>query len=564
VLAHKVLNGEIRPDTVIFDAGRGTWCRAAEAPLVRFIVTEAGRERPELAQAWPIDGDSPRAAPVKPAGQTEIFNASKEPTAWPAVRQIDPMGTQVGASVARSAPAPRTPAPAPDVDLRAVPMKPVAPMGAEHRVASPKHPSTVEVEHRSAPTKPVSPVEVESRAAPLPDVEIEWEKASIAPELQVVPSPTLLKRMSSTKRTRIFVTSLVGGVAATVALGLVLQNDVAESSVTFTNPQVSETPPPPYTFAENQQPVSPPPPAAAARTTQTQAAARTEMAPTTADFPKFEPQRASRPIELPAAPFANDAQLVSTSDIAPTSPSPLLTLPTPPRPTRETEAAPAPVTFTQPRVRNAARVQQALEREYPIGLKDLGVSGTVEMSFYIDERGVVQRFETKQSSGNPDLDKAATQVAPVFQFTPAMRGSEAVPVWFSMAITFGKVANAAPAVPTNVVAAGDTPTGPDQPVASQFDVAPQVRNANRVRQTLDREYPIGLRAAGIGGTVEIWFYVDERGGVERFQLKKSSGNPDLDSAAMEVAKVFQFNPGTRSGTPAAGWIPIGVAFAGNR
>jgi TonB family protein len=209
-------------------------------------------------------------------------------------------------------------------------------------------------------------------------------------------------------------------------------------------------------------------------------------------------------------------------------------------------------------------VQQALEREYPIGLKDLGVSGTVEMSFYIDERGVVQRFETKQSSGNPDLDKAATQVAPVFQFTPAMRGSEAVPVWFSMAITFGKVANAAPAVPTNVVAAGATPTGPDQPVASQFDVPPQVRNTERVRQQLEREYPIGLRTTNVGGTVELWFYVDERGGVDRFQLKKSSGIAALDEAALEVARVVQFTPGMRNGTPAAGWWHIGVAFAGNK
>jgi TonB family protein len=461
--------------------------------------------------------------------------------------------------------------------MRATPAQQAQSADTEHRPAPSKSMSTsgerpapvkpivpVEAEQRTARSQQTSSLEVETRAAPATEAPVEWDEwghTALAADLPPVPAASNARRISAKKRARIFATSLVGGVAATVALGIFLQGETPANSVTISDPQTSAGPPPqPYTFAENPAPPPTLPPAqTVARAPAPQTPARTEqLAPASADFPKFEPPRASRPIEMPVAPVLGDAQLVSTVDLAATS-SPLLSLPTPPRPTRGNENAPPPVTFTQPRVRNAARVQQELERVYPIGLRELGRGGTVEMSFYINERGVVERFETKQSSGNADLDKAALQVAEVFQFTPAMRGNEGVPVWFSMAITFGRAASAAPASPANVVA--ETPTGPDQPVASQFDVAPVVRNANRVRQSLDREYPIGLRAAGVGGTVEMWFYVDERGQAERFQLKKSSGNADLDRAALEVAQVFQFNPGTRGGTPAAGWIWLGVAFA---
>ena len=34
------------------------------------------------------------------------------------------------------------------------------------------------------------------------------------------------------------------------------------------------------------------------------------------------------------------------------------------------------------------------------------------------------------------MDQAALRVAPVFEFTPALNGDKAVPVWVSLPITF--------------------------------------------------------------------------------------------------------------------------------
>jgi TonB family protein len=366
--------------------------------------------------------------------------------------------------------------------------------------------------------------------------------------------------LASKNRRRISVTSLVGGMAATVVLGIVLRGETAALDVADSQVSVVSSPQP-YTFAE-----SPPPQVIS---TAPQAPASAELAPVSADLPKLEPPRAPRSIQIPEVPVVTGAPAARGAAVPVMRSGPLVALPTPPLPTLASEANPAPVPFTQPRVLNASRVQQALEREYPIGLRELGVGGKVEMAFYINEQGEVERYETKQGSGNADLDRAALKVAQAFEFAPAMRGDEKVPVWFSIAITFGNGRNAAPSStgnPTNVVATapnrGST-AGPNQPVASPFDEPPQVQNPSRVRQALEREYPIGLRASAVGGLVEMWFYIDERGEVERFQLKKSSGNADLDRAALRVAEVFEFSPGRRGGAPAAGWVFLGVAFAGN-
>ena len=94
-------------------------------------------------------------------------------------------------------------------------------------------------------------------------------------------------------------------------------------------------------------------------------------------------------------------------------------------------------------------------------------------------------------------------------------------------------------------------------------MAPQVRNASRVQQTALSEYPIGLRDTGIGGKVEMWFYVNERGEVERFQIGQGSGNRDLDAAALRVARVFQFTPARRGNQPVATWHSFGITFGGS-
>src|SRR5688572_31625373 len=56
-LTRCVAKGDILPDTQLFDAGRGMWCRAGEAPLVQFIVSEIAHERGDPLPGWPVEGE---------------------------------------------------------------------------------------------------------------------------------------------------------------------------------------------------------------------------------------------------------------------------------------------------------------------------------------------------------------------------------------------------------------------------------------------------------------------------------------------------------------------------
>lgn len=90
---------------------------------------------------------------------------------------------------------------------------------------------------------------------------------------------------------------------------------------------------------------------------------------------------------------------------------------------------------------------------------------------------------------------------------------------------------------------------------------PRLRNARSVREEMRRRYPPDLRRMGLGGTVRVWAFVDERGRVTRRRLAETSGDCDLDRAAIDVARVMRFTPATRDGKALAVWVAIPLTFA---
>ena len=180
----------------------------------------------------------------------------------------------------------------------------------------------------------------------------------------------------------------------------------------------------------------------------------------------------------------------------------------------------------RPDLVNAREVQLALAREYPPILRDAGIGGTVNVRFFIDTEGVVQRVLVAQSSGHEALDSAALRVARVFRFTPALDGDEVVPVWIAIPITF-------------------------ELRRERWTVRPDLVN-DRVQRALEREYPPVLRDAGIGGTVNVRFFIDAEGRVQRTLVARNTGYASLDEAALRVANVFRFTPALNLDEPAPG------------
>lgn len=136
---------------------------------------------------------------------------------------------------------------------------------------------------------------------------------------------------------------------------------------------------------------------------------------------------------------------------------------------------------------------------------------------------------------------------PALDFGPAVSAAD----FSGLGDRSGIAASVSDSVPT---------VDPTTPTFTPYEVAPEVRNVDQVRQALTREYPAVLRDAGIGGTVVMWFFINDQGVVENVQVNQSSGFDQLDAAALAVADVFEFTPAINQNEQVAVWISIPITF----
>jgi TonB family protein len=144
-------------------------------------------------------------------------------------------------------------------------------------------------------------------------------------------------------------------------------------------------------------------------------------------------------IARPATPVIAEANIEEDITIAPTTfeANPIENLPPPPSEGRDLSAAPTFTPMTvQPRLRNQREIQQALMKHYPPLLRDAGIGGTVNVWFFIDENGRVQKNQINESSGYEAFDQAALKVAVLMEFSPAYNRDKKVPVWVALDVTF--------------------------------------------------------------------------------------------------------------------------------
>ena len=102
-----------------------------------------------------------------------------------------------------------------------------------------------------------------------------------------------------------------------------------------------------------------------------------------------------------------------------------------------------------------------------------------------------------------------------------------------------------------------------EPTFTPFTVAPSITNRESVIAMMVREYPPLLRDAGIGGTVRVYFFINERGLVEQVRLDQSSGHAALDEAALNVAGAYEFSPARNDDEPVPVWVSFPITFQVN-
>jgi protein TonB len=77
---------------------------------------------------------------------------------------------------------------------------------------------------------------------------------------------------------------------------------------------------------------------------------------------------------------------------------------------------------------------------------------------------------------------------------------------------------------------------------------------------MNSDYPPLLREAGIGGTVEVYFFIDDGGSVRDTRIQESSGHPAIDAAALAVASVYRFSPALNGDERVPVWVSFPITF----
>lgn len=98
------------------------------------------------------------------------------------------------------------------------------------------------------------------------------------------------------------------------------------------------------------------------------------------------------------------------------------------------------------------------------------------------------------------------------------------------------------------------------PAATMGLAVPELLDRTWAEAQIRRGYPMALQRAGIGGVVGVLLWVDSTGTVGFVSLGSSSGVPDLDRAALQVAPNLRFEPARRGGVAVGTWAEFDVRF----
>lgn len=89
---------------------------------------------------------------------------------------------------------------------------------------------------------------------------------------------------------------------------------------------------------------------------------------------------------------------------------------------------------------------------------------------------------------------------------------------------------------------------------------PELADRRATEELIRLSYPVSLQEAGIGGVVGLRLWVDSTGSVEAADLGSSSGLPELDRVALDVARSFEFVPARRRGRAVGTPVEFDVRF----
>jgi TonB family protein len=219
---------------------------------------------------------------------------------------------------------------------------------------------------------------------------------------------------------------------------------------------------------------------------------------------------------------------------------------------RLADGSAAPAEIKLPHLDNYAEVLKYMIEHYPTDLRDRHDFEMPWVWMHVDTLGRMRDGSIVRTSGKPAFDSLSIAALRLARFTPAMVHGQPVDLWMPMPVqvAYQDLARRSPP---------DMPN-PSAPRFTPYTVKPNLLNRNEVSRALVRHYPPMLRDAGVGGTVLTWVFVDERGTVAKAEVRTSSGNGELDRAALAVARVMRFSPARDRDREVGVWIQLPIVF----
>lgn len=180
---------------------------------------------------------------------------------------------------------------------------------------------------------------------------------------------------------------------------------------------------------------------------------------------------------------------------------------------------------------------------YPEAARLAHSEGATLVSYRGTRDGRIEDVRIIQSSGHADLDEATVQCVSRWRFSPDVPADR-----FNIGTHRTYIAWSIP----DVSSGARPPGGAAWRVA---DASPYARLPGGrligLPHVCMQDYPEAEAKAGIEGTTLLRFTITDEGGVRDEAVDQSSGNANLDAAALQCARKWRYRPAVQDGKPIA-------------
>ncbi|NIN73385.1 MAG: TonB family protein [Gemmatimonadetes bacterium] len=99
-----------------------------------------------------------------------------------------------------------------------------------------------------------------------------------------------------------------------------------------------------------------------------------------------------------------------------------------------------------------------------------------------------------------------------------------------------------------------------EPHFTPYTVRPEIQDREAAIDIVLQHYPDELKRAGVGGTVYVFIFIEADGTVGNAVVDESSGNEELDAAALDAAREIEFTPARNLDETVPVWVAFPIVF----